>query len=73
MDPDAPPPIPPGISADHLHFARAQVQVGDPAPDFTLPLAHGDGAHGSGANGAGTVTLSALRGAPVVLVFGSFT
>ncbi len=63
MDPDAPPPIPPGISADHLHFARAQVQVGDPAPDFTLPLAHSEG----------TVTLSALRGAPVVLVFGSFT
>jgi cytochrome oxidase Cu insertion factor (SCO1/SenC/PrrC family) len=63
MDPDAPPPIPPGVLPAHLHFSRAQVREGDPAPDFTLPLAHGEG----------TVALSALRGRPVVLVFGSFT
>lgn len=33
-------------------------KVGDPAPDFTLPT-----------DGTGTVTLSALRGKPVVLYF----
>jgi hypothetical protein len=62
-DPDAPPPIPPGIDPAHLHFTRSRVQVGDVAPDFTLPRV-----------GAGDeVTLSDLRGRPVVLVFGSFT
>jgi hypothetical protein len=62
-DPDAPPPAPPTIDPAHLHFARSQVQVGDIAPDFTLVRV----------DGAGELTLSALRGRPVVLVFGSFT
>jgi hypothetical protein len=40
------------------------LQVGDPAPDFTLPVLHGDSA----------VTLSEeYRKRPVVLVFGSYT
>jgi hypothetical protein len=45
--------------------ARAgRLQVGDPAPDFTLPVLHGDR----------SVTLSAeYRHKPVVLVFGSYT
>ena len=45
--------------------ARAgRLQVGDPAPDFTLPALHGD--H--------SVTLSnEYRHKPVVLVFGSYT
>ena len=45
--------------------ARAgYLQVGDPAPDFTLPLL----------DGSGSVQLSSLRGvSPVVLVFGSYT
>ncbi len=38
--------------------------VGDEAPDFRLPLLHGDGA---------TVRLSDLRGQPVALIFGSYT
>jgi peroxiredoxin len=36
---------------------------GDPAPDFTLPTQ----------DGSSRVTLSSLRGRPVVLVFGSYT
>jgi len=40
------------------------LQVGDPAPDFTLPMLHGDD----------KVTLSeSYRHKPVVLVFGSYT
>ncbi|MCG3135096.1 MAG: hypothetical protein HMLKMBBP_02599 [Planctomycetes bacterium] len=65
-DPDAPPPIPPGIDAAHLHFTRSRVQVGDVAPDFELPVV-------DGAAVGGTVALSSLRGRPTVLVFGSFT
>jgi hypothetical protein len=43
---------------------QGHVHVGDPAPDFTLPLLD----HSS------QVTLSSFRGAkPVVLVFGSYT
>ncbi|MCA9764743.1 MAG: peroxiredoxin, partial [Gemmatimonadetes bacterium] len=38
-------------------------EVGDEAPDFTAPVVGGDDADG------GTVTLSALRGRPVVLYF----
>jgi hypothetical protein len=41
-----------------------QLSVGQPAPDFSLPLQ----------NGAGTLKLSGFRGKkPVVLVFGSYT
>ena len=45
--------------------ARAgTLEVGDPAPEFTLPVLHGDR----------TVTLSAeFRQKPVVLIFGSYT
>jgi len=43
---------------------RGQVQVGDLAPDFTLPRT----------DHSGDVTLSSFRGRqPVVLVFGSYT
>jgi hypothetical protein len=38
--------------------------VGAEAPDFDLPVLHAD---------AGRVRLSALRGQPVALVFGSYT
>jgi hypothetical protein len=62
-DPDAPPPAPPSVDPAFLHFTRAQVQAGDPAPDFELPRI----------GGAGSIALSGLRGRPVVLVFGSFT
>jgi hypothetical protein len=41
-----------------------RLQAGDPAPDFTLPLLHGERA----------ITLSnEYRQKPVVLVFGSYT
>ena len=40
-----------------------QLQVGDVAPDFTLPAA----------KGKRDVTLSSFQGRPVVLVFGSYT
>jgi peroxiredoxin len=39
------------------------LRVGDSAPDFTLPRS----------DKSGDVTLSSLRGKPVVLVFGSYT
>ena len=39
------------------------LHVGDQAPDFTLPRS----------DKSGDVTLSSLRGKPVVLVFGSYT
>jgi cytochrome oxidase Cu insertion factor (SCO1/SenC/PrrC family) len=39
-------------------------KAGDEAPDFELPVLHGDGT---------TVRLSDLRGRPVALVFGSYT
>jgi hypothetical protein len=39
-------------------------KVGDEAPDFELPLLHGDGK---------TLRLSDLRSRPVALVFGSYT
>lgn len=45
-------------------WARAgTLNHGDPAPDFTLPT------H----DGSRRVSLSSLRGRPVVLVFGSYT
>jgi hypothetical protein len=43
---------------------QGPLAVGDPAPDFTLPLL----------DRSGSVTLSSFRGRkPVVLVFGSYT
>jgi thiol-disulfide isomerase/thioredoxin len=57
------PPIPPGVPPEHLHFADATVARGQMAPDFTLPYSAGEG----------SLTLSSLRGKPVVLVFGSHT
>jgi thiol-disulfide isomerase/thioredoxin len=42
---------------------RGTLVVGDPAPDFTL----------ADPTGAGAMSLSALRGKPVVLIFGSCT
>lgn len=54
---------PPWVDADHVHFTEPAVEAGDPAPDFTLPTA----------DGANQVTLSELRGKPVLLVFGSYT
>lgn len=62
-DLDAPPEAPSFVDPAHLHFARAQVQIGDIAPDFVLTRM----------DGGGTMSLSSLRGKPVVLVFGSFT
>jgi hypothetical protein len=38
--------------------------VGDKAPDFDLPILHEDGKR---------VSLGALRGQPVALIFGSYT
>ena len=38
--------------------------VGDLAPDFDLPVLHGDGQR---------VCLAKLRGQPVALIFGSYT
>lgn len=52
-----------GVDPEHLHFEKTELREGVLAPDFTLPLHHGQGA----------VTLSELRGKPVVLVFGSYT
>lgn len=44
------------------------IAVGQPAPDFTLPV---QGGPGSGGTGNGSVHLSALRGHPVVINFWS--
>ena len=57
------PPIPPGVSPEHVHFTDATVGVGDMAPDFELPGTVGDG----------TRSLADFRGKPLVLVFGSHT
>ena len=46
-----------------LWARKGTLETGDAAPDFTLAR------H----DGSGRVTLSALRGKPVVLVFGSYT
>lgn len=62
-DRDEAPQAPESVDPAHLHFARAQVGVGDLAPDFELTRIDGDG----------VVSLASLRGRPVVLVFGSFT
>jgi len=60
---EGPPDIPPQIDRAHLHFAETELGVGDTAPDFTLRAE----------NARSQVTLSDLRGKPVVLVFGSYT
>jgi hypothetical protein len=57
------PPIPPEVPSEYVHFADAVVGKGDMAPDFTLPSTEA----------FDDVTLSALRGRPVVLVFASHT
>jgi hypothetical protein len=57
------PPIPPSVPTQFLHFEDATVAKGDVAPDFTLQVA----------GGPERVTLSSLRGRPLVLVFGSHT
>ena len=50
------------VAWQRLHDATAP-KVGDLAPDFELPAARSDG----------RARLSALRGKPVALIFGSFT
>ncbi len=55
--------IPPFVKPEHVHFSEAAVDEGDPAPDFTLKTQ----------DGGSEVTLSTLRGRPVVLIFGSYT
>jgi hypothetical protein len=58
-----PPPVPPGVPPEFVHFTATELAEGDLAPDFDLPTA----------DGSDSVRLSRLRGKPVVLVFGSFT
>jgi cytochrome c biogenesis protein CcmG, thiol:disulfide interchange protein DsbE len=48
----------------YLHFRNGGKLVGELAPDFTLPLAHGEGAEGGD-----RLRLSDLRGSIVVLDF----
>ena len=58
-----PPSIPPWVAAEHVHFEEPSVSERDVAPEFSLQTPEGDR----------TITLSGLRGKPVILVFGSFT
>ena len=53
-----------GVRARMQRREERSPKVGDPAPDFELPVLHADGA---------TVRLSALRGTPTALIFGSYT
>lgn len=46
----------------HFDFFKTTTRAGDPAPDITLPTLNGD-----------EVTLSKLRGKPVMIEFGSIT
>ena len=46
-----------------LKFFRENIHAGEQAPDFTLPRLDGEG----------DVTLSELRGKPVLIEFGSVT
>ncbi|MHC4821171.1 MAG: hypothetical protein ACYTDX_05565 [Planctomycetota bacterium] len=62
-DPDPRTMIPPNVKGEWLHFTDATVSVGDPAPDFTLPMA----------DDSTTLSLSTFRGRPLVLIFGSYT
>ena len=52
-----------GVDPEHIHFEETELVEGMAAPDFTLPLY----------DGRGEVSLSELRGKPVVLIFGSYT
>ena len=49
-------------SVGEFDLIRSVALAGDPPPDFTLPTLDG-----------GTLTLSDLRGKPVVMEFGSIT
>lgn len=51
------------VCPDPARMARAQLRVGDLAPDFVL----------SDPNGQHAVHLASLVGRPVVLIFGSYT
>jgi hypothetical protein len=46
-----------------MHARAGALNIGDMAPDFTLPRQ----------DKTGTVQLASLRGKPVVLIFGSYT
>jgi len=48
--------------AEHRQFQQNAPRAGEPMPDFTLPLLDG-----------GELTLSSLRGKPVMIEFGSVT
>ena len=48
--------------AEHRRFQENAPRAGEPMPDFTLPLLDG-----------GELTLSSLRGKPVMIEFGSVT
>ena len=48
--------------AEHVHFQENAPRAGALMPDFTLPLLDG-----------GELTLSSLRGKPVMIEFGSVT
>ena len=51
-----------GPNSEGFELLKTIVHAGNPAPDFTLPLLDG-----------GEVTLSKLRGKPVMIEFGSIT
>jgi len=46
----------------HFDYFKTTTHAGEPAPDFTLPALGGE-----------EVTLSKLRGKPVIIEFGSIT
>ena len=51
-------------SVPELDMFRHMAHAGEPAPDFTLPIMDGNGQ---------SITLSQLRGKPVMIEFGSIT
>jgi hypothetical protein len=62
-------PEAPAVIQELMGREPGSVQVGEPAPDFTLPWLPGS----SGSNEA-TLTLSSYLGSrPVALIFGSYT
>jgi hypothetical protein len=60
---DPRPGPPPGIDPAWLHSHESVVEVGKPAPDFTLATP----------DGRTSLSLSTFQGRPLVLVFGSRT